>query len=178
MSEPHLLSQEDMKRPEIANMARNCANSIILAQSCKTNREGSYATFDSWQRSAYQWGNSIEKLLQDKNADGPKPGDVAILPDGTACGTLSLPLPEGHWLYAPSPEGWDNERDVAPDTPRPVLDRSQFAAQVEAAVRWAVRGATMNGKDPDFDPDALVQNAVYALCGPVDLKARHGEKPA
>jgi hypothetical protein len=37
---------------------------------------------------------------------------------------------------------------------------------VVAAVRYAVRGATMRGKEMDFDPDALVQNAVYALCGP------------
>jgi len=37
---------------------------------------------------------------------------------------------------------------------------------VVAAIRYAVRGATMCGREQDFDPDALVQNAVYALCGP------------
>jgi hypothetical protein len=45
------------------------------------------------------------------------------------------------------------------------LDNSQRAAVI-AAVRYALRGATMNGKELDFDPDALVLNAAYALCGP------------
>lgn len=55
--------------------------------------------------------------------------------------------------------------DEPVELPTPVLthvDRDR----VVAAIRYAVRGATMCGKETDFDPDALVQNAVYALCGP------------
>ena len=88
-----------------------------------------------------------------------------MLPDGSAFGVMSFPLPKDHWLYAPNCQAWDNERDTSADTPRPILDNSQRAA-VTAAIRWAVRGATMNGAEPDFDPDALVLNAAYALCGP------------
>ena len=87
------------------------------------------------------------------------------LPDGSGFFVGSLPLPKDHWLYAPNAEGWDSERDCSPDTPLPIFDNSQREA-VKAAVRWAVRGATMNGTEPDFDPDALVLNAAYALCGP------------
>ena len=87
------------------------------------------------------------------------------LPDGSAFCVASLPLPKDHWLYAPRCDEWDAERDTTADTPRPILTHEQRDAVV-AAVRYAVRGATMCGQAQDFDPDALVQNAVYALCGP------------
>lgn len=90
---------------------------------------------------------------------------VTVLPDGSAFAVMSFPLPTDHWLTAPRVDGWDNERDCPPDTPRPIVDSAQREA-VKAAIRWAVRGATMCGKEPDFDPDALVLNAAYALCGP------------
>ena len=89
---------------------------------------------------------------------------VTVLPDGSAFAMLCSPLPAGHWLYAPRSE-WDSERDEFAECPRPILTHAQRDAVV-AAVRYAVRGATMCGKEADFDPDALVQNAVYALCGP------------
>ena len=87
------------------------------------------------------------------------------LPDGSGFFVGSFPLPKDHWLYAPNCAEWDSVRDTSADTPRPIFDKSQREA-VKAAIRWAVRGATMNGTEPDFDPDALVLNAAYALCGP------------
>ena len=86
-----------------------------------------------------------------------------ILPDGSAFAIASPPLPKNHWLYAP--------REYAPgadepiDLPAPILTHA-LSEHVVAAIRYAVRGATMCGQETDFDPDALVQNAVYALCGP------------
>jgi hypothetical protein len=88
---------------------------------------------------------------------------VMVLPDGSAFGVMSFPLPDDHWLYAPN-EYRDGEHEPI-DLPKPVLTRP-FRDAVVAAVRYAVRGATMRGQETDFDPDALVQNAVYALCGP------------
>ena len=88
---------------------------------------------------------------------------VMILPDGSAFGVISFPLPDDHWLYAPN-EYKDGEYEPI-DLPKPILTHALRDAVV-AAVRYAVRGATMRGQETDFDPDALVQNAVYALCGP------------
>lgn len=88
-----------------------------------------------------------------------------VLPDGSAFFTASLPLRPDHWLYEARPEGWDSVRDCSPDQPRPILTHAQRGAVV-TAVRYAIRAATMCGKEMDFDPDALVQNAVVALCGP------------
>ncbi len=89
--------------------------------------------------------------------------NCTILPDGSAFAVGSFPLPQDHWLYAP------HEYEPGADEPKellaPILTHAQ-RNEVVAAVRYAVRGATMCGKEPDFDPDALVQNAVYALCGP------------
>ena|ERR1700756_564892 len=87
-----------------------------------------------------------------------------ILPDGSAFFVGSLPLPSDHWLYAPQSE-WDAARDTIAECPLPILTHSQ-RKEVVAAVRYAIRGATMRGQYADFDPDALVQNAVVALCGP------------
>lgn len=89
---------------------------------------------------------------------------VTVLPDGSAFAVGSLPLPKDHWLYVPRGE-WDNERDEYEECPRPILTNAQRKAVIEAA-RYAIRGATMCGKEMDFDPDALVQNLCYALCGP------------
>lgn len=106
---------------------------------------------------------------------------VTILPDGGAFFTASLPLPKDHWLYAPRAEGWDVERDTSIDVPHPILTNESREAVI-AAVRYAIRGATMCGQEKDFDPDALVQNACYALCGPsqrwLDVQARKANETA
>lgn len=99
----------------------------------------------------------------------------AILAD-RAFAIASLPLPDSHWLYAP--REYAEGADVPKELPRPILNHTEHREAVVAAIRYAVRGATMCGKEPDFDPDALVQNAVYALCGPFGGRAALAEKIA
>ena len=94
------------------------------------------------------------------------PAGVTVLPDGSAFARASWPLPKNHWLYAPR-GAWDSERDDFAETPRPILTNAQREAVI-AASRYAIRGATMCGQEQDFDPDALVQNICYALCGPAN----------
>lgn len=82
------------------------------------------------------------------------------LPDGSGFFTASLPLPKDHWLYA---EGRN-------DPPMPMrtgvgAKRNELADQIKAAARHAIRASTMNGKEPDFDPDAMVQNMIVGLLG-------------
>ena len=111
--------------------------------------------------------NAIKEALAQHDSVQAKPEPeqepVMILPDGSAFGVMSFPLPDDHWLYAPN-EYKDGEYEPI-DLPKPILTHALRDAVV-AAVRYAVRGATMRGQETDFDPDALVQNAVYALCGP------------
>ena len=89
--------------------------------------------------------------------------DVTILPDGSAFALVSYPPPKDHWLYAPYE--YEGDEDEPKELPVPVLTREQESSVV-AAARYAVRAATMRGQEPDCDPDALVQMAVYAICGP------------
>ncbi len=96
--------------------------------------------------------------------DPAHPG-VPLLSDGSSFFTASMPLPKDHWLHAPRNPGWDSERQCNPDLPYPILERDK-AHQVAQAVKYALRAATNCGQDMDLDPDALVQNAVMALCGP------------
>ena len=87
-----------------------------------------------------------------------------VLPDGSAFSVMSLPLPEDHWLYAP--REYASAEAVDPiDLPAPVLTHA-LRENVIAAIRYAIRASTNCGQENDFDPDAIVQNAVYALCGP------------
>ena len=122
--------------------------------------------WDKWDEEAI---TALKEALADPMRDVQRLGQeieqepVMVLPDGSAFGVMSFPLPDDHWLYAPN-EYRDGEHEPI-DLPKPVLTRP-FRDAVVAAVRYAVRGATMRGQETDFDPDALVQNAVYALCGP------------
>jgi hypothetical protein len=45
------------------------------------------------------------------------------------------------------------------------MNREQFSQAINEAGKYAVRCATMNGKDMDFDPDALLQNLVVGFLG-------------
>lgn len=92
--------------------------------------------------------------------------ETTVLPDGSAFSVLSLPLPSDHWLYKErvyaSPESMDTV-----DLPLPFVERTvENLDLVRAAARWAIRASTNCGKDSDFDPDAMVQNLVYAMLGP------------
>ena len=88
--------------------------------------------------------------------------EPTILPDGSGFGTMSFPLPKDHWLYAE--REYEEGAPEPKDLPAPILTHA-LRQQVIDAIRYAVRSATNCGKEDDFDPDALVQNAVYALCG-------------
>ena len=98
---------------------------------------------------------------------------ITVLPDGSAFIIGSFPLPKTHWIYAPRSDR-DESRDEFAECPKPTLS-ADHRPDVEAAVRYAIRGATMCGKDMDFDPDALVKLVSYALCGPFG-KAIHESK--
>ena len=115
--------------------------------------------------------------MTDKTTAMPElPDGATVLPDGSAFAIASFPLPANHWLYAPR-EYRDGEEDPI-ELPSPILSHQAHGDVVRAAIRYAVRGATMCGKEPDFDPDALVQNAMYALCGPFGGAALQSAQPA
>lgn len=82
------------------------------------------------------------------------------LPDGSGYATATFPLPKNHWLTA---DGYN-----VPPMPLRCgagMVRSELVEQVRAAARYAVRASTMNGKEDDFDPDAMVGNFVVGLLG-------------
>jgi hypothetical protein len=99
------------------------------------------------------------------------------LPDDSGFAIMSMPLPKDHWsLVDPEKpnvppmrfrmgerarifiDGFGNEFESG-------LTRQDFAQIIREAGRYAYRCATMNGKEPDLDPDALIQNLVVALLG-------------
>ena len=110
-----------------------------------------------------------EELVKQLAADlGGEITDMQRLPDGSGFATMSLPLPKDHWLTAnpddfnvppmPFRVGTGQKLSVA-------LTRDEMADRIWLAGKYAVRCATMNGKEMDFDPDALLQNLVVGMLG-------------
>lgn len=68
------------------------------------------------------------------------------------------------------PEGWRCTRargHLGPcaAVPRAALSRMEFADRIRAAGRYALRVSTDYGREPDYDPDAVLQNLVVGLLG-------------
>jgi len=123
------------------------------------------------------------KMIEDlaKNAGGTI-DECALLPDGSGFATMSMPLPKDHWLTAEAPTGFNvppmpirmGTEDrvtiaVFPNKGYPDrsmnLSRQEFADLLRTAARYGIRCATMNGKENDFDPDAMVQNFITGMLG-------------
>lgn len=136
--------------------------------------------------------NDIPEVLQTladacvgtiKEVSGP-------LSDGSGFAIMSMPLPKTHWLYQgdrTEPYGTFNtppmpfrlgDKDVvsllrqSPTSDKPFnmeprirMTRREFADRIQSAGKYAVRCATMNGREMDFDPDALLQNLVVGMLG-------------
>ena len=86
--------------------------------------------------------------------------EIGRLPDGSGFATGSFPLPKDHWLYVDEPNN--------PPMPWKIgtgPDRDELARKIRNATMYAVRASTMNGKDMDFDPDAMVQNMIVGMLG-------------
>lgn len=93
------------------------------------------------------------------NGDG-----VTVLPDGSAFAVVSFPLPEDHWIYEATEDGF------SPPPPMPLrmgqgVEREVLSEQVRQAARWAISASTMRGKEMGFDPDAMVKNIIVGLFG-------------
>lgn len=102
--------------------------------------------------------NPLEEIAA---ATGGKIEEVASLPDGSGFAVMSMPLPKDHWLTAEHINVPPMPFRIGTDDPL----RYELAEKIRAAGRYAVRSATMNGKEMDFDPDALIQNLVVGMLG-------------
>ena len=114
-----------------------------------------------------------EKLVRDLAMNlGGKIEEMQRLPDGSGFAMMSMPLPADHWLtkesaeYEPPPMPFrlGTEEDGTNILSR-IKTREEFAKKILLAGRYACRAATMNGKEMDFDPDALLQNLVVGMLG-------------
>jgi hypothetical protein len=95
-----------------------------------------------------------------RSTDG-KINECFALPDGSGFATMSMPLPKDHWLLV---EGYNEPpmpMKLGTDSPA----REVFRKMLIDAGRYAVRASTMNGKEEDFDPDAMVGNFVIGMLG-------------
>jgi hypothetical protein len=105
--------------------------------------------------------DALHPVEQIALATGGTIDSAGQLPDGSGFATLSLPLPDDHWLTQPGVN----------EPPAPFLKgasdkkRQALVDQVSAAARYAVRASTINGTEIDFDPDAMVQNMVIGMLG-------------
>jgi len=118
-------------------------------------------------------GVDAPEIIQDlaKMVDG-KVDWCAKLPDGSGAATISWALPKDHWLYT---EGYNEPPmpfQMGTEDPR----RKEWVEKIRLAAKYAVRCATMNGKEDDFDPDALVQQMVVGMLGYYTVDGLSGSK--
>ena len=102
----------------------------------------------------------IEQLAKDL---GGEIKEVGHLPDGSGFALMDLPLPKDHW-FTKEPDAFNIPPmpfRMGKDNPR----RKRWEGMLREAGRYAVRSATMNGKESDFDPDALIQNLIVGFLG-------------
>lgn len=88
--------------------------------------------------------------------------EVGLMP-GHGFAVLSMPLRKDHWIYA---EDAGSESPPMPmrmgtDDPR----REGMVENIKEVARYAIRASTGNGKDMDFDPDAMATNFVIGMLG-------------
>lgn len=89
------------------------------------------------------------------------------LSDGSGFAVISYPLPKDHWMLK-DPDGFN-----VPPMPLRMgendfllyKNRRWWADALKEAGKYAVRCATLNGTDMDFDPDALLQCLVVGMIG-------------
>lgn len=103
-----------------------------------------------------------EKLVRKLAKDvGGKIEEMQRLPDGSGFAVMSMPLPKDHWLTVPGHTKPPTPFLMGTDDPR----RKEWVEKIRSAGKYAVRATTMNGKDSDFDPDAMIQNFVVGMLG-------------
>lgn len=103
---------------------------------------------------------SMEHVEKIAEMTGGTIEEVGALPDGSGFAIVSMPLPKDHWIYeecGEPPMPWR----MGTDNP----EHKATCEKIRAATMYAVRAATMSGKDRDFDPDALVQNMLVGMLG-------------
>lgn len=103
------------------------------------------------------------------------------LSDGSGFAIMSMPLRDDHWIYDKGPTNFN----VPPMPLRLGSDECvvieirqhnnvsrfrtfncrELGQAIRDAGRYAVKTATMNGKEMDFDPDALTQNLIVGFLG-------------
>lgn len=107
--------------------------------------------------------NEVNKIIEMIEGVGGTVTEIAKLPDDSGFMLASFPLPKDHWLTAAPKNGYDT-----PPMPFRIgvgEKRTKFAEALKLAGRYAIRAATWNGKEMDFDPDALLQNLAVGMLG-------------
>lgn len=91
--------------------------------------------------------------------------EVGSLPDGSGFATMSFPLREDHWLYELDEHGHSPRPPYHLLAPAQSKARQYLEPLMMDAVKYGVKCATMNGREDDFDPDALVGQARNGMFG-------------
>jgi hypothetical protein len=114
----------------------------------------------------------LDNLAKDLNG---RIDEIGILPDDSGFAMMSFPLSKDHWLYEdrynipPMPLRLGTEGEMTfslnDDKDQHCWTKKEFANKIREAAKYAIRVSTMNGKDEDFDPDAMVQNFIVGLSG-------------
>ncbi len=100
-----------------------------------------------------------------ENAGGKIEKVYGPLPDGSGFMIGSFPLPEDHWIYNTNTDSPNISINIKSENEIIIITRKEFEQALKEAGKYAICTATMNGKEMDFDPDALLQNLFIGMFG-------------
>lgn len=94
------------------------------------------------------------------------------LPDDSGFAVMSMPLPKDHWSIK-DPDGYNvppmplrmGAQETCLTFRGKSISRHELEQMIRDAGKYAIRASTMNGKEPDYDPDAVLCNLVVGLLG-------------
>lgn len=111
--------------------------------------------------------NTPDIISELADACGGTVHEVGIHPGGeSGFATMSFPLPEDHWLYETTEDGFQPRPHYPMRAGGDSKARRYLSRLIaEHGGQYGVKAATSNGRENDFDPDALVRNIEIGLFG-------------
>lgn len=92
--------------------------------------------------------------------------EVGIHPGGgSGFAVLSLELPKDHWLYTTTEDGFTPPAPWPLLYPGHTLAREYLSRELQPGVQYGIKTVTYNGREDDFDPDAMVNQILNGIFG-------------
>lgn len=112
------------------------------------------------------WHGTNQLVSELADMTGGTIREQGIHPGGdSGYAVLSLELPKDHWLYEQDENGFAPPGELPMLVGGKTMVREYMDQIIRKAARYGIKAATMDGREDDFDPDAMVRNIQNGCFG-------------